>query len=243
LDGHGFDMVAGIYDSTRALPNPVMNATVSTMVRALKGCESLVDVGIGTGRFAKPLQDAGFEVTGIDISKGMMARSSKKGVDTLILGDAQVLPIRDGAFDAAMAVHLLHLVKDWRLVAMELGRVSRKMVISLVGRTEGPSVRSQYLRLRAELGCPLERFEDGEEGLRKAIRPARILPVARYWSESGSASDLQYFEGRGSSVTWDLDENAHREVMAALRAEFEGRITRRRRTLELAVWRPKQLSC
>jgi SAM-dependent methyltransferase len=241
LDRTSFDRVAGIYDATRALPDPVMRAAVASMGRALKGCKSVVDVGVGTGRFAKPLQDLGFRVSGVDVSRAMMAKASEKGVETLVLGDAQLLPIRDRAFDAAVAVHMLHLVKDWRTAARELGRVSRRMVISLVGKTEGPSVRSEYFRMRKQLGYPPGRLEDGEEGLRRAVRPARVYRIKRYWSETKSDDDLLYFGKRGSSITWDLDERVHREVMASLRTEFAGRTLRRRHTLELAVWWPKQL--
>jgi ubiquinone/menaquinone biosynthesis C-methylase UbiE len=52
--------VAEIYDRTRSLPNDVMEKLVRTLTRALSSCKSVLDIGVGTGRFAKPLQDAGF---------------------------------------------------------------------------------------------------------------------------------------------------------------------------------------
>ena len=60
-----FDSIADIYDSTR---EPATDAEISAISDALKGCETVLDVGVGTGRFAKPLSELGFHVTGVDIS-------------------------------------------------------------------------------------------------------------------------------------------------------------------------------
>ncbi|MGD1055261.1 MAG: class I SAM-dependent methyltransferase [Nitrososphaerales archaeon] len=233
-----FDRVADSYDATRSLPEPVMDSALDAMRLALADCRTVIDAGVGTGRFAKPLQEMGFDVVGVDVSPGMLAKAREKGVKGLVLADLHGLPARDEAFDAAVVVHVLHLVRDWRAVTKEVGRVCKKKVVSLVGGRahDGPSVRTDYLRLRSEFGRGLDRFEDGEEGLRRLAPPSQVLRVAEYSDEVSADDEVSYLEGRGSSVTWDLDEDTHRRIIAELRATYRGRILQKKRLIELAVW-------
>jgi ubiquinone/menaquinone biosynthesis C-methylase UbiE len=235
-----FNRVTDIYDTTRALPDAVMVSALDAMKRALSDCTTIIDVGAGTGRFAEPLQRMGFHVVVVDISWAMLAKTSEKGVERLVLADAHNLPIRDKAFDAAVVVHVLHLVKDWLTVTREVGRVCRKKTISLIGRTEGPSVRSKYLRLRSHFGYALNRFEGGEEGFRRIVQPVEVIKVKEYVSKVSADDDISYLEERGSSVTWGLDEDVHRKIIAELRVLYGGRILRKKRLVELAIWHPDQ---
>ncbi len=50
-----------------------MGELIRKFTQELDECETILDLGVGTGRFAESLQDAGFEVTGIDIGKRMRA--------------------------------------------------------------------------------------------------------------------------------------------------------------------------
>jgi SAM-dependent methyltransferase len=70
----------------------------------LRGTRAL-DVGCGTGATTEPLVDAGFEVTGIDLSPGMLelARGRLEGRARLIEADMRALP-RLGAFDLVVCV-------------------------------------------------------------------------------------------------------------------------------------------
>lgn len=241
LDAWTFDSVADIYDATRTLPEPVMRSILSAIKHALSDCTTIIDVGSGTGRFAKPLQEMGFGVIGVDVARGMLAKASEKGVRGLVVADAHSLPFKDESFDVVIIVHVLHLVKDWRTVASEISRVCRKRVVSLVGRTDGLSIRTEYLRLRSHFGHPLNRFEAGEEGLREIVEPAEVIKVEEYWSETNANEDISYLEERGSSRTWDLKEDVHRRIIAELRASYGGRVLRNKRLIELAIWHPDQL--
>src|SRR5215831_9004134 len=108
-----FDRVANIYDATRKEPDVVMQATLDVMQNALEGSKRVLDVGVGTGRFAKPLLDRGFSIVGVDVSRQMMAKAAVKGARELVQGDAHCLPFRDASFDAAIFILFLHLVPDW----------------------------------------------------------------------------------------------------------------------------------
>src|SRR2546428_3061764 len=115
-----FDHVSDIYDATRKAPDDVMSPTLATMEKVLGGYDSILDVGTGTGRCAKPLSDRGLPIVGVDISTSMMAKAREKGLEDLVRGDAHHLPFLDRSFDAVIFVLLLHLVQDWVTVLHEI---------------------------------------------------------------------------------------------------------------------------
>src|SRR2546425_3094566 len=61
-----FDRVVGAYDSTRGLSPEVMRQIMDAMQDMLRSCTTVLDVGVGTGRFACPLNESGFRVVGVD---------------------------------------------------------------------------------------------------------------------------------------------------------------------------------
>lgn len=61
--GHGeaiFDDIADYYDSTRTKAKTV---EIDAIADALGVCRSVLEIGIGTGRIAEPLQERGFQIT------------------------------------------------------------------------------------------------------------------------------------------------------------------------------------
>ena len=76
--GISFDRAAETYDVTRGLPPPIMDASVDALARVLAG-RRVLEVGVGTGRFALPLRDRGIRVVGLDISRNMIAKARAKG--------------------------------------------------------------------------------------------------------------------------------------------------------------------
>ncbi len=236
-----FDRVVDIYDTTRKRPDEVMGPTVETMANALGDCKAVLDVGVGTGRFAKPLHDRGINIVGTDISIAMMKKAREKGVRDLVRTDVHNLPFKDESFDASIVILVLHLVRDWVKVLGEIVRVTKGKVVSLVGRTEGPQIRKEYLRLRVEAGYRLGRFDEGEEGLRQRVPPAKLIPVSDRWIEVDADERISYFEKRGSSITWDLPEDVHRTIIEKLRTMFGGKVLRQRSVDELAIWEVRQL--
>ena len=65
---------AGVYDEWYAGHNP---AAIDMLKELAQGGHAL-ELGIGTGRIALPLQEAGVEVHGIDASEAMVAKLRKK---------------------------------------------------------------------------------------------------------------------------------------------------------------------
>jgi ubiquinone/menaquinone biosynthesis C-methylase UbiE len=114
-DLKSFDRVAHVYDETRGLPPEAESAIADCIGSVLRerGAQHLLEVGIGTGRMAAPLAARGVRVTGIDISAKMLEvlRGKRSDID-VVLAEAARPPFRDAAFDAALFVHILHLVPD-----------------------------------------------------------------------------------------------------------------------------------
>jgi ubiquinone/menaquinone biosynthesis C-methylase UbiE len=238
-----FDPVAGIYDTTRWLgvPPEIMKKLLDTMKEMFAGSRAILDVGIGTGRFAEYFNDSGFNIVGVDVSLSMMAKAREKGLRDLVQADAHHLPFRDRAFDGAIMIHVLHLVRDWVQVVGEVGRVTRKVIVAEVEGGEGFSPRLRYLELRQEMGYPLDRFNGGEAGLRRVVPPAIVRLVGDYWTEVDVHEEIDSFDRRKSSVSWGIPVEVNNRIIQRLHSESPEKIVRRREIVEVVGWKPAQL--
>jgi ubiquinone/menaquinone biosynthesis C-methylase UbiE len=238
-----FDRVAGIYDATRwsGVPPEIMERLLNTMKEAFGDCRKILDIGIGTGHFAQYFIDSEFDIVGVDISLSMMAKAREKGVKVLVRADAHRLPFRDRSFDATIMIHLLHLVHDWKRVVREVGRVTRRIVVSEVGEAEGFRPRQEYLRLRREMGHPLNRLNDAEHGLRRLVYPKLLARIGDYESEVEADVAIAQLEKEGFAISWDLPKEIHRTIIDRLRSDYGGKRLRRHDTIEMAGWDPEQI--
>src|SRR5262249_24705514 len=135
MPGVNFDRAASFYDATRALPDGVADQVAEAILRHVEAGPDtcFLEVGIGTGRIALPLILAGYAYCGIDLSVAMLGTLRRK-IDEyparrtrtrLVLADAMSLPLRAGAFDVVLMIHLLHLVDDHARALQEARRVLR----------------------------------------------------------------------------------------------------------------------
>jgi ubiquinone/menaquinone biosynthesis C-methylase UbiE len=238
-----FDRVAGIYDATRwsGVPPEIMEKFLNSMKEAFEDCEKILDIGVGTGRFAQYFIDSESYVVGVDVSLSMMAKAREKGVKVLVRADAHRLPFRDRSFDATIMIHLLHLVHDWRQVVREAGRVTERIVVSEVGEAKGFRPRQEYLRLRKEMGHPLNRLNDAEHGLRRFLSPRLLTRIGDYESEVVADNAITQLENEGFAISWDLPREIHRAIIESLRSDYGGKLFRRHDVIEIAGWDPEQL--
>ena len=238
-----FDRVAGIYDATRwsGVPPEIMRKLLTTMKEQFAACRTILDIGTGTGRFAEYFNDAGFNVVGIDLSLSMMAKAKERNLRNLVQADAHRLPFRDGTFDGAVMIHVLHLVRDWLQVVHEVGRVTRKVIVAEVEGGEGFDPRSRYLEIRREMGYPLDRFNDGEAGLRGLVRPAIVKLVGDYWTDVNVHEEIDSFDRRKSSVSWDIPSEVNDRIIQRLHSENPEKTIRRREVVEVVGWDPESL--
>lgn len=87
----------------------------------------VLDVGCGPGTYSATLRarDASLEVTGVDLSAGMLTTARNAGVKAVAVTDATQLPFGDATFDGAMANHMLYHVARIDEAVADLRRVLR----------------------------------------------------------------------------------------------------------------------
>jgi SAM-dependent methyltransferase len=125
-DSH-FDSIATVYDES--LPAHVVehyldkrSAFIRTHCPAGKG----LDVGCGTGTLAARLAAAGYEMTGVDPSEGMLnVMRSRHPVIEAARGDGTCLPFGDDQFDFVYCVAVMHHIAEPDAVRQTLAEMVR----------------------------------------------------------------------------------------------------------------------
>lgn len=234
-----FDRVADIYDATRSLPMEEMNSIIDSITSMLGECKTIIDAGIGTGRFALPLSQRGYSVAGVDLSRKMMTVARQKGIGDLFLADIQGnLPFKDNSFDAALVVHVLHLIDDWRSVMHEIARVSTMFVLTVFTETEGIEPIDRYVALRRDFLFPLGRDRNA---WKSALKKATVQQIYEQKEEISGDEIILYLENRKSSATWEVPDRIHERIMAQLRSELQGKHFLRKAIMKIAIWKSRQI--
>jgi ubiquinone/menaquinone biosynthesis C-methylase UbiE len=86
----------------------------------------VLDAGCGSGPLCAVLHDRGADVTGVDVSVGMLAIAKRRLSADVALHKADLrdpLPFEDGAFDIVTASLVLHYLEDWGPTLAEFRRV------------------------------------------------------------------------------------------------------------------------
>ena len=167
LDYRFDSRVAVQYDALRGHP-PAVSPQIGRAVADHAGAHARVlELGVGTGRIALPVAGSGCEVFGVDLSAHMLAALAQRIRDEshervhLVQGDITALPFRSGVFDAALAVHVLHLVEDWAGVLTRVKALVRPGGTLLLGRdwvdpeSFAGMIRNHFRRTVQEVGTAM----------------------------------------------------------------------------------------
>ncbi|MEN9933759.1 MAG: hypothetical protein RLZZ387_338 [Chloroflexota bacterium] len=236
-----FDRIAASYDTVRAhRPDVAVQIGKSIAAAAGQGARVL-ELGVGTGRIALPAAHAGCHVTGVDISLEML-RVAQVGDHAgpgdhaepplrLIRGDIAALPVADAAFDAVLAVHVLHLVPDWRVALAEAMRALRPGGVFIMGRDwRDPQscagrlrgkLREVVVQLRPDLKPPAAGAAVPQALARLGAVPEGEVVAAVWQSAESPAQVLAEMAARSDAETWVLDDDTLSEALARLRAWAE----------------------
>lgn len=198
-----------------------MKKIVQVLLKEFKDCQKILDIGVGTGRFAKPLQRKGFDVIGIDISRGMMRNARRKGVDNLLLSDACFLPFKDSYFDASLCVHVLHLISDWQTALEEICRVTKNWLFSIAHKRGSNPISKAYEELAEKKGYDARHVGLSEQEIMKIVKPAKSMKVASWISKADER--LAYLRQRASSRQWRIPENVDKQIVNELKRRFAGK--------------------
>jgi ubiquinone/menaquinone biosynthesis C-methylase UbiE len=209
-----FDRVAEIYDETRGFPVFVMDKIIKTLRDELGGHVSILDVGVGTARFSKPLQANRHYVVGVDVSSRMLRKAAERGMCNLLMGSVCSLPFGDDSFDVTVSAGLLHLIKEWRVALREISRVTRKFLVSVIRRRKNLA-SEEYRDLLVRYGWKIPQRGMAERELETLVKPVKSIDVATY--EASVNESLAFLERKAYSSQWDVPEEIHRRVMQQLK--------------------------
>jgi len=106
------------------------------ILRELKGCKNILSVGCGPAVIEVGLQENGFNVTGLDISKEALDWAP----DTIrtVVGSAEEMEFNNTSFDAAIYVASLQFIDDYEKAIQETARVLKpdgKLLVMLLNPT------------------------------------------------------------------------------------------------------------
>ncbi len=99
-----YDAIAELYDEWSTSVTEDIDFYVA---EALKAEGSIVELGIGTGRIALAIADAGVPVIGVDSSAGMLGVARRRAAE---LGVAELLDLREGDFRRPPVTERVELV-------------------------------------------------------------------------------------------------------------------------------------
>jgi SAM-dependent methyltransferase len=153
------------HDRQRALPDTAQRALIEGLCAHLHGRGLCLDAGVGTGSIALPLVEAGIPVVGVDRSQAMLdalqAKCGGAAPFPLVQGDLTHLPLGEGAFGAALAANVFHLIPAWQAAVAELVRVVRQGGLLLVNlgasglaTEEGELIMDRFRQLLGEAWSP-----------------------------------------------------------------------------------------
>lgn len=221
-----FDRAASFYDSTRGFPPGEERNIAALLVRAggLSAATRVIEVGVGTGRIALPLAASVRAIYGVDLSRPMMERLRAKQQGEpiyLVEADATRLPYASQRFDAAVVVHVFHLIPGWREVLAEIGRVLRPGGLLLHGGDGGKRHLEVLWQAWQSIARRYESVGMGYDDHHESILSAGWEQVGETYSHTyySTRTPQQYLDelvGRSWSSTWRMTDEDHAASVAAV---------------------------
>jgi ubiquinone/menaquinone biosynthesis C-methylase UbiE len=143
-----FDLLAPEWDATR-----VSRERLAAMIAALDAIGAptrALDIGTGTGAVARLISERwpSADVTGVDVSPGMIAEARRLGHERYDIGDASALPYDDAVFDLVTLNNMIPFFDELSRVTAAGGYVA--IAYSMGSRTP--------------IWVPLERVRDELQG-------------------------------------------------------------------------------
>ena len=222
-----FDRAVEFYDKTRGLPDDVMARVLEQLRPHLEGA-SCIEIGVGTGRFALPLAEAGVGMVGIDLSEPMLRRLIARRTaerPVVALCDALRLCFGDATFGSGLACHVFHLIPEWKLALGELLRVVRPGGLIAhdygdFGHYEWRELMSEFLRAAGlpEKHRGANEAEEVDAAARELGAEVEVLDPIHGVRRVSLARSIQGLERGTFSITWEADDDTRKR--AALHARM-----------------------
>ncbi|MCE5269795.1 class I SAM-dependent methyltransferase [bacterium] len=151
------------YDSRYSGGLNALNTRVETAWVGRLATGLTLDCGAGTGRFSHPLAARGMTVIALDSSRQMLSQLRAKAPLPALAGDIYHLPLREGAFDSLVCLHLLFHLPDWPAALESVSRALRPggRLLFEMRSGEHTALASRLLKL---LGRTPRKADSGRSG-------------------------------------------------------------------------------
>ena len=234
--GISFDRVALVYDATRGLPVGAERDVADRLSRLLAQ-ERTLEVGVGTARWAWPLQLRGSSIVGIDLGRSMLEVARSKGFRDAVQGNALRLPFRDATFDGALANHVLHLFQDVPGALEEIARViSGRLRSILEYEIARPDLMEEYLDMVGRTGPRPSPPGLSERSLARRLAPDRVQDATTFHVRAPAGPALDSIDARAFRDTWATPDTLHQEITAELRRRYSAEEILTETRVEIAEW-------
>jgi uncharacterized membrane protein len=198
----------------------------------LTSTELVLELGCGAGRFLRALVSRKIPVVGVDVSRGMLEmaytnqQSSKFLRSNLTFGDAATIPLNQGLFKAVLAIHLFHLMVDWRDALKETEHVlgaGGTIITGYVGAlTHRSKLNMLYSQRREELGYSVSALGAGPGDVIAELSSQGAKVETHNFETSVEVPlhlTLSFLDRRVFSSMWrNLPDVVHRQIMQDVRA-------------------------
>ena len=236
--GNFFDQIADIYDETRGIPEPHFSKLIDKMEEYLTKYEPILDFGVGTGRFSRPLQSHGYDTVGIDISREMVRVGISKGLRDILYANACYLPFKDNTFHSTLSVHLLHLIPDWLCALQEAIRVTRENFITVKRvwlNEETP--HKLYGELTSKNGELTKSLGMSEKDFPEKVEPSSEDYLGARMETVPADEGIRRLENRIYSGLPEIPDDIHEDAIQKIRERFGGTEVEMAEEIYLLVWR------
>jgi SAM-dependent methyltransferase len=240
--GISFDRVAPVYDATRGLPAGAEREVADRLARIL-GKERTLEIGVGTGRWARPLELRGVSIVGVDLGRAMLEVGRSKGFRQGLQADVLRLPFKDDAFEGALSNHVLHLMGDVPRALEELSRViSGRLRSVLEYELSRPDLMEEYRDAVGRRGVRPDPPGISERRLARRLVPDRVQDATTFHRRAPASTALDAIESRAFRDTWAAPNELHLEILRALRAKYSQSEVLTETRVEIAEWDQSRLA-
>lgn len=228
-----FGRVAEDYEITRGFPIQLMKQLIEDIISTceLSSTTLALELGCGAGRYLRELSHRKIPVVGLDISPSMLDKArrnqeSRKYLrSNLLASDAVTLPFHQGLFFCVIAIHLFHLLSDWKEVLNEALRVLHPggtFVLGYVqGQHHGSILDRLYRQRREEMGYHYDYPGPHSSQISRVLEAKGFQVETHTFSaktEVALQDTLSVLERRVYSTMWQgLPDVVHRQLIQYVR--------------------------
>lgn len=130
-----YDTEASVYDENRygsdegQRVDRFQKQLLAGYLKELPAGAKILELGCGTGRFLPYLSEIGYQLTGIDISPGMLEKARERvEVEAtepieLLHNKTDTLPFADAEYNAVYSILVINLIQDYQQTFKEVSRI------------------------------------------------------------------------------------------------------------------------